>query len=74
MQTELREWISPQELADWLGLGDVKAVDRWHDSQAAPPRYKIGRVTRYRRAEVEAWLEARRVDTGQPARYGRPLT
>jgi predicted DNA-binding transcriptional regulator AlpA len=33
----------------------------------APPRYKVGRRVLYRRREVQAWIESRRVESAPKA-------
>ena len=56
--------------ADWMGTEEFCAIvgkarstvegERSRGSDA-PPHYKCGKRVRYRRSEVLAWLEARRV-------------
>ncbi len=55
MHTE-QEWFTVEELRGWLGLGRTKA----HELVAAGgiPSYKIGRLRRIRKADVERYLAA----------------
>jgi excisionase family DNA binding protein len=55
-----REWLSPDELADWLGI-PTNTIYQWRLRGLGPRGHKIGRHVRYRRADVEAWL-AEQVD------------
>lgn len=50
-----REWLSPQELADWLGV-PVKTVYVWRQTGNGPRAFKVGKHLRYRRADLESWL------------------
>ncbi|MFT3666320.1 helix-turn-helix transcriptional regulator [Piscinibacter sp.] len=55
---------------DWMGTDDFCAIvgkarstvesERSRGSDG-PPHYKCGKKVRYRRSEVKAWLDARRV-------------
>jgi excisionase family DNA binding protein len=48
---------SPLQLAAWLGV-PVATVYRWNYERTGPRFSKVGRHIRYRRADVEAWLDA----------------
>jgi excisionase family DNA binding protein len=48
---------------DWLsGLLGVpqRTIYSWRQRGEGPPAYRIGKHLRYRRSDVEAWLESRR--------------
>jgi excisionase family DNA binding protein len=49
-----REFITVKEVSQWLGVVE-RTVYRLIDSKALP-FYKIGRSTKFRRADVEAYL------------------
>lgn len=49
-QAEMAQWLGKSEA--WLERG------RWDGS--GPPYVKVGRSVRYRRADVLAWLDARK--------------
>jgi excisionase family DNA binding protein len=46
------------EVSDLLGI-PVSTLYGWRHRGEGPAGYRIGRYVRYRRAEVEAWIEAR---------------
>jgi excisionase family DNA binding protein len=50
--------LSPQQLADYLGV-PVATVYRWRYESTGPRGIKVGKHVRYRRRDVEAWLEER---------------
>jgi len=50
--------LSPTELAAQLKV-PVSTVYRWNQEQTGPTPYRIGKHIRYRRADVEAWMEGR---------------
>jgi predicted DNA-binding transcriptional regulator AlpA len=52
--------IDEKQLCAELGISSVTAT-KWRAKAAGPPFIKIGRLVRYRRADVEAWLAARTV-------------
>jgi len=49
--------LSPQQLADYLGLS-VGSIYGMNYSRTGPPAIKVGRQVRYRRSDVEQWLDA----------------
>lgn len=49
------EWMSPVELANWLGI-PVGTLYQWRHRGTGPPALKLGRHLRYRRSETERWL------------------
>lgn len=59
------EFLSPEELATYLGI-PIGTVYRWRGHGEGPRGLKLGRHVRYRRGDVEAWLEAR-ADQPSPA-------
>jgi excisionase family DNA binding protein len=50
-----KEWLTIAELQDWLGLGRSKAYELTATREI--PSYRIGRILRVRRQDVEQWLE-----------------
>jgi excisionase family DNA binding protein len=67
ISSTLPEWSTTTEFAEWLGV-DRTVIYYLAARGGGPPRYRIGKEHRYRRADIERWLEARRVDSGQPSR------
>jgi len=58
-----REWFSAEELRRWLGLGKTKTQEILQTGQI--PSYRIGRVRRIRRADIERFLEQNRFESGR---------
>ena len=62
------EMMNTEQAAEFLGL--VKGTLHTYRSRAkGPPFHRIGGAIRYRRTDLEAWRDARRVD---PSAEGRP--
>ncbi|MFF4907194.1 helix-turn-helix transcriptional regulator [Streptomyces sp. NPDC001260] len=51
--------LSSEDLADYLGV-PVATIHQWSHRGIGPQPLKIGKYIRYRRVEVEAWLDSRR--------------
>lgn len=51
-------FFSPEGLAAYLGL-PVGTIYRWRVKGTGPRGIRIGRHVRYRRSDVDAWVEAR---------------
>lgn len=49
------------ELAEYLQV-PPETIYRWRKRGRGPCGYRMGRYVRFRRSEVEAWLETRRDD------------
>jgi len=62
-KTEQKEWFTTDELVRWLGLGRTKTYEMLRSGEI--PSYKIGRVRRIRRRDVEAWLERNKCRAGE---------
>jgi excisionase family DNA binding protein len=60
---ESKEWFTTDELVRWLGLGRTKTYEMLRSGEI--PSYKIGRVRRIRRQDVEVWLEKNRFRPGE---------
>jgi excisionase family DNA binding protein len=46
-------------LADYLGV-PVRTIYQWRSTSSGPPAYRLGKVLRWRRSEVDAWLAEHR--------------
>jgi excisionase family DNA binding protein len=57
-EAEQKEWFTTDELVNWLGLGRTKAYEMLRSGEI--PSYKIGRIRRIRRQDVDAWLERKK--------------
>ena len=51
-----QEWMSPAELREWLGIGKTKCYEVL--SRGEVPSYKVGKLRRVRRSDVERWLDS----------------
>jgi excisionase family DNA binding protein len=55
------ELLTTQEAAEFLG-STVGTLEVWRSSKRYPiPYIKVGRLVRYRRSDLLAWLESRTV-------------
>jgi excisionase family DNA binding protein len=52
------EWLTLRELAEWLKV-PTRTVEKWNCEGTGPRRHRLGRAVRYRRTDVEAWLDQR---------------
>jgi predicted DNA-binding transcriptional regulator AlpA len=50
--------LTPPICAGYLGVSVLSLAD-WRCKQVGPPFIKCGAAVRYRRSDVEAWLESR---------------
>jgi excisionase family DNA binding protein len=48
--------LTQQQLADYLGVS-VPTIQRWRRQGTGPPFLLLGTRPRYRRAQVDAWLD-----------------
>lgn len=58
------EVMDKEQCAAYLGVGTT-TIERWRDTEGLPYS-RVGHITRYRRAAVDAWLAARET-TNHPA-------
>ena len=61
------EIMTPEQLAEYLGLGRTYTYRLLSSGEI--PSFKIGRLRRIRRVDVERWLE-RRVNASEEAHQG----
>lgn len=57
--------MTTPQLASFLGV-PVSTLRKWRREGTGPRAFKVGRHLRYRRADVEVWLE-RRADAPEVA-------
>ena len=50
------EILNPTELAEYLGLSQ-KTLANWRSLRVGPLPLRAGHVIRYRKRDVEAWLD-----------------
>jgi excisionase family DNA binding protein len=54
-------WLSPEDLANELGV-PTRTVYGWRTKGHGPRGHRIGRHVRFRRQDVDEWLETRADD------------
>jgi len=52
--------LSPREAAKMLGICE-KTLWNWTSPRGDIPRYKLGRLVKYRPKDLEEWLEKKRI-------------
>jgi excisionase family DNA binding protein len=55
--------MTVEALAEYLGV-PVATVYAWNSRGLSPKRYRVGKHVRYRRADVDAWVDAQAAPTG----------
>ncbi len=59
--------LTTAEVAGYLGV-PVATVYAWNSRRLGPKRFRVGKYVRYRRTDVDAWLDQQAaVTTGWPA-------
>jgi excisionase family DNA binding protein len=53
--------IDVQQLADYLDV-PVKTLYAWRYRREGPPAFRVGRHLRYRRTDIQRWIQ-QRIDT-----------
>jgi excisionase family DNA binding protein len=51
--------LTQQQLADELEVS-LRTLERWRQQGTGPAFIRVGRSPRYRRADIDAWLERQR--------------
>ena len=57
------DWLSPADMVTDYGI-PLTTSYYWRRTGGGPAVYKVGRRLKYKRADVEAWIEAQRVCGG----------
>lgn len=52
---------SPQDVSAYTGV-PLNTVNKWRWHSKGPPFMHIGKYVRYRKADVEQWLDAQRAE------------
>jgi excisionase family DNA binding protein len=55
---QLEPLIDVQQLADYLDV-PVKTLYAWRYRREGPPAFRVGRHLRYRRTDINEWIELR---------------
>jgi excisionase family DNA binding protein len=53
------EWLTTEQAASYLQVATV-TMETWRARRQGPPFAKVGRTIRYRRADLDSWLEQNR--------------
>jgi predicted DNA-binding transcriptional regulator AlpA len=61
--TKERDILADDEAAEVLGGVKVQTLAVWRMQGRGPKFIRLGRLIRYRRRDLEAWLEANTVET-----------
>jgi excisionase family DNA binding protein len=54
--TRVTEWIGIEQLSEELGI-PVRTIYNWRTLGKGPRGHRIGRHVRFKRSDVDAWLE-----------------
>ena len=57
-QTTLSELLTTREVSEYLKV-PVGTLYKWRREGIGPISFRVGRGTRYRRSDVEAWIDER---------------
>lgn len=63
---DCREVMDEFALADFLGL-TVATLRKWRWLRSGPKFVKVGRLIRYRKTDIDAWLDQQTVATREVA-------
>jgi excisionase family DNA binding protein len=59
-----RGLLTQQQLADELQVS-MRTLERWRQEGTGPAFVRVGRSLRYRRSDIDAWLERQRRSQGE---------
>ena len=59
--SERRAWASPEQLVEWLQLGDqgIRKLRKMRQDKTGPSYITVGREIRYPWVDVHAWCKSR---------------
>jgi len=52
--------MTPEQLVEYLQLKSVQVVYKWNATGTGPAYFRVGRHIRFKKSEVDVWLETRR--------------
>lgn len=55
---DIEPLFSPEALAEYMGV-PLATVYMWNHRNTGPKRISVGKYTRYRKSDVERWLDSR---------------
>ncbi len=59
------ELLTEAQVSDYLSVA-LATIRKWRQLKKGPPAIKLGAAVRYRRADVDAWLDSRPEIGGTP--------
>jgi excisionase family DNA binding protein len=62
----MEKLLSPTELADYFGI-PIATIYQWRHRGVGPRGMRVGKHLRYRRSDVEQWLESQADAPGSAA-------
>ncbi len=62
---DLEPLLSAQDLADFLHV-PIATIYAWRYRRQGPPGFRVGRHLRYRRDDVQQWIEDRIAEARHP--------
>lgn len=65
------ELLSPRQVAEYLGI-PVATLYQWRYRREGPPGFRIGRHVRYRRKDLDDWIERQFEDSNPPSSLRGP--
>ncbi len=58
-RADIEDLLSPAEVSEWLGV-PIATLYAWKYRGDGPAALRVGRHLRYRRGDVERWLDGQR--------------
>ena len=58
----LKEWLSPQDVKDEFGFS-TSTLAKWRMKNLNLKFYKMGKYIRYKRGDIDAFIESNKVET-----------
>jgi excisionase family DNA binding protein len=55
--------MTVEAVAEYLGV-PMATVYAWNSRETGPKRYRLGKHVRYRRADVDAWIDTQATPAG----------
>jgi predicted DNA-binding transcriptional regulator AlpA len=52
-----KKTLSPRDVEQEFGFA-IRTLEKWRGESKGPPWIQTGRLVRYRRTDIEAWLDA----------------
>jgi excisionase family DNA binding protein len=63
----LEPLLSTDQVAEYLGIA-VNTLEKWRVQGKGPAYHKLGVFIRYRKSDVDAWIDRQRINTTEDER------